>query len=229
MDRFRKMAKQLDVCELFVSPSPVTVERFPAINGNSMDLSGVIGDDTIVEINDIEKTKQRTHHHQLTRGGVGCFMSHLTLYRRLLEDNRNNMYLIMEDDVIIPANLKEHVEYSLKNVPNDWDILLFTWIRLGAQKTSEPAIDRAKFFWGMQCYMINTRGARAISDEVANGMSIDGQIDSYLSRMIIQKKLVVYTYNKKVVSENSRETDIQLPLLINKTADPFDYGGYVMR
>lgn len=229
VDRFRQLAKQIDVCDLFVPPSSITIQRFPAINGNAMDLSEVISGKIIAEINTIEKTKHRTHHHQLTRGGVGCFTSHLILYKTLVEDKRNNMYLIMEDDVILPANFKAHVDYSLKNAPNDWDILLFTWIRLGSQKTAEPAIDRVKFFWGMQCYMINSRGAGAIIDEVANGIPIDGQIDSYLSRMILQRKLVVYTYNKKVVSENSRETDIQIPLLIDNTVDPFDYGGYVMR
>jgi GR25 family glycosyltransferase involved in LPS biosynthesis len=245
-ERYRRMAAQMDVCDLFSkkpetngtkllektdSETRVIYERFPAINGKKLELSEVttMTPKTIAEIEKIERTKKRTHHHQLTSGAVGCFMSHLTIYQNLVEDLENNMYMIFEDDAVIPPIMKAHVDYSLRVVPNDWDIILYSWIRLGATKTTERAIDRAKFFWGMQCYMINKQGAAAITAEVANGSPIDGQIDSYLSRMIKQGKLVVYTYNKRIVTDNSQETDIQIPLVMDVKTDPYDYGGYIMR
>jgi GR25 family glycosyltransferase involved in LPS biosynthesis len=245
-ERYRRMAEQMNVCDLFskkletndpnslekdTSKNRVIYERFPAINGKKLELSEVKGmtPETIAEIEKIERTKKRTHHHQLTRGGLGCFISHLTIYQNLVEDPENNMYMIFEDDAFIPRNMKAHVDYSLRVVPNDWDIILYSWIRLGTTKTAEPTIDRAKFFWGTQCYMINKQGAAAITAEVANGSPIDGQIDSYLSRMIKQGKLVVYAYNKRIVANNSQETDIQVPLVVDVKTDPYDYGGYIMR
>jgi hypothetical protein len=47
--------------------------------------------------------------------------------------------------------------------------------------------------------------------------------------MIKQGKLVVYTYNKRIVTDNSQETDIQIPLVMDVKTDPYDYGGYIMR
>jgi GR25 family glycosyltransferase involved in LPS biosynthesis len=84
------------------------------------------------------------------------------------------------------------------------------------------------YFWGMQCYLIRQQGAEAIIREVEE-TPMDGHIDSYLSRMIKQGKLKVYVYNKKVVNENSNQTDIQINMKYSEEIDPFDYKGYIMR
>jgi hypothetical protein len=80
----------------------------------------------------------------------------------------------------------------------------------------------------MQCYLINQRGAETISRELKE-VKMDGQIDSYLSRMIKQGKLNIYVYNKKVVDQDSNQTDIQIDMKYDKNIDPYDYKGYIMR
>jgi len=206
----------------------ISMDRFSAVNGKTLILEDYLQDDIIAEIEDVEEKKARTHHHQLTKGGVGCFLSHLTLYRQLNEDKSSNAYLIFEDDIMLVPNIKTHIDYSLKHIPNDWDIILYSWIRLGSQPMLNSSIEKVDYFWGMQCYLINRRGAEAIAKEVEE-TPIDGQIDSFLSRMIKQGKLRVYVYNKKVVNENSNQTDIQTDLKITTDIDPYDYKGYIMR
>ena len=206
----------------------VPMDRFSGINGKKLILDQILEDDVVKDIEEVERNKSRTHHHQLTKGAVGCFMSHLLLYQQLLDDKSYNAYLIMEDDINIIPDMKVHIDYSLENIPFDWDIILYSWLRLGSQPTVFNAIDKVDYFWGMQCYLINRRGAKKIVTEVLN-QPIDGQIDSYLSRMIQQGKLVVYVYNKKIVNENSNQTDIQIDMNYSKDIDPFDYKGYVLR
>lgn len=41
----------------------------------------------------------------VTKGEVGCALSHLKAYRKLIDSN-NEVALVIEDDVIIPSNLK---------------------------------------------------------------------------------------------------------------------------
>ena len=206
----------------------IPLNRFSAINGKQLILSDYLGDDIIREIEEVEENQARTYHHQLTKGGVGCFLSHLALYRQLLEDKSYNAYLIMEDDIKIIPDIKTHIDYSLKHIPNNWDIILYSWLRVGSQPTISNTIDKVDYFWGMQCYLINRRGAEKIIREVEN-QPIDGQIDSYLSRMSKQGKLNIYMYNKKIANENSNQTNIQIDMKYSKDIDPYDYKGYLMR
>lgn len=206
----------------------IPVDRFSAIYGKTVVLEDWLDKETIEEIEKVENNNTREYHHQLTRGGVGCFLSHLELYKRLIKDNEYNGYLIIEDDVQINPEIKSHIDYSLKNIPIDWDIILYSWIRVGSQPTLHSSIDKVDYFWGMQFYLINKRGAESIVCEVEN-VKIDGQIDSYLSRMCKQNKLNVYVYNKKIVSENSNQTDIQINIKHDTNIDPYDYKGYIMR
>jgi len=215
-------------CESSDLNGAIHIDRFSAIKGKTLILHDYLNEDIIDEIKEVEEKKNRTHHHQLTRGGLGCFLSHLQLYRNLLDDDSYNTYLIMEDDIEITKNIKTHIDYSLKKCPNNWDIILYTWIRLGSQPTINSSINKVEYFWGMQCYIINNRGAKKIVDEIEK-TPIDGQIDSYLSRMIKQEKLNVYAYDKKIVNENSNQTDIQIDLQYKSDIDPFDYNGYIMR
>jgi GR25 family glycosyltransferase involved in LPS biosynthesis len=205
----------------------IEVNRFSAINGKSIELSKYLKPETVDEINVVEVNGKRTHHHQLTRGAVGCFLSHFTLYKQLLKDSEYGEYLIMEDDITISKNLKWHIYHSLSQVPEDWDMILYGYVRMNSTKIPNRSVEKVNHFWGTQGYLINRRGAEKIVMEL-DETSIDGQIDSYLSRMIKQNKLNVYVY-KKVIYGNSMETDIQIPLTYSTTIDPFDYKGYLMR
>ena len=224
-NRFAGVNSQYEASDL---NGVIPVDRFSAINGRHLILSDYLTDDIIEEIEEVEDKGVRKYHHQLTKGGVGCFLSHLSLYRQLLQDKSYNAYLIMEDDIKINPDIKTHMDYSLKYIPNDWDIILYSWLRVGSQPTINTLIEKIEYFWGMQCYLINNRGAEKIVRELEN-QPLDGQIDSYLSRMIKQGKLNVYMYNKKVVSENSNQTDIQTDMKYSRDIDPFDYKGYIMR
>jgi len=207
----------------------ITVERFPAINGKTVDLEDWITPDAMNEIHNVEKMKYRTHHYQLTRGGVGCFLSHYQLAKNLIEDPLYDYYLILEDDITIEPHIYDYITQSIHEAPTDWDILLFSWIRLRPSKNpiENPFFKKLDSFWGMQCYVINTKGATQLVEEVET-TKIDGQIDSYLSRMAQQKKLEIYAFKTKLAYSDSATTDIQIPIISNKNIDPFEYRGYAM-
>jgi hypothetical protein len=43
----------------------------------------------------------RTKHYQLTRGSVGCYMSHLQLYQHILRETDAQFAFVFEDDAEI--------------------------------------------------------------------------------------------------------------------------------
>ena len=47
-----------------------------------------------------ERTGYRTKHYQLTRGSVGCYMSHLQLYQHIIKTDAQFAF-IFEDDAVI--------------------------------------------------------------------------------------------------------------------------------
>lgn len=202
------------------------INRFSAIVGKNENPSKWLTSDSITKLQQIEKTGYRTHHHDITRGGLGCFLSHYNLAKQLLSDNKVDAYLIFEDDTTVLPFTYNKIKKSLKHLPNDWDYALFYTIRAVGKKENN-FFNRVKSFWGMNCYIINKTGAKKLVDEVEQN-KIDGQIDCYLSKMIQQNKIKIYASKDNFVSCNSKDTNIQTLLKQVKGVDPYNYHGYQM-
>lgn len=202
------------------------LHRYPAIVGKQEDPKKWLTSDAFNELLLIEKNGYRTHHHSITRGGLGCFLSHYYLAKKLVQDKSVDSYLILEDDTtLFPATYKK-ITQTMKQIPEDWDMALFYTIRAVGKKENTE-FNRLKSFWGTNCYLLNKRGAEKLVKEVEEN-KIDGQIDSYLSRMIQQNKFRVYASQKHLVMPNSSETNIQARLQPHPQMDPYDFKGYKM-
>lgn len=200
--------------------------RFSGVIGKNENPKKWLTNESFDELKYIEKRGYRTHHHSITRGGIGCFLSHYNLAKKLTQDNEHDAYLIFEDDTAILPFTYNKINESIKHLPDDWDIVLFYTIRAVGRKENNY-FNKLKSFWGMNCYIINKQGASKLIDEVTKN-KIDGQIDCYLSRMIQQNKFNAYSSNVHYVSSNSKDTNIQVLLKPTKGIDPYDYHGYKM-
>lgn len=202
------------------------LHRFPAIVGKQEDPKKWLTSDAFNELLLIEKNGYRTHHHSITRGGLGCFLSHYYLAKKLVEDKTVDCYLILEDDTTLYPLTYKKITKAMKHIPDDWDMALFYTIRAVGKRENEQ-FNRIKSFWGTNCYLLNKKGAEKLVKEVEE-TNIDGQIDSYLSRMIQQNKFHVYASQKHLVMPNSSETNIQARLKPHPQMDPYDFKGYKM-
>jgi glycosyl transferase family 25 len=61
-------------------------------------------------------------HSGLKPGEVGCYASHLTAMKAIVEQGLDYA-LILEDDAVVPANLREIVGDVLANLPSGWDLI----------------------------------------------------------------------------------------------------------
>lgn len=200
------------------------LHRYPAVVGKQEDPKKWLSSDAYNELMLIEKNGYRTHHHSITRGGLGCFLSHYYLAKKLVQDKSVDSYLILEDDTTLFPTTYKKITKAMEQIPDDWDMVLFYTIRAVGKRENEQ-FNRLKSFWGLNCYMLNKRGAEKLVKEVEE-TKIDGQIDSYLSRMIQQSKMHVYSSQKHLVMPNSSETNIQARLKPHPQMDPFDFKGY---
>lgn len=219
-ERYEKIIKHYQNSDL----SNERIYRFSAIVGKKVAAEKWLTPDALNELRLIEKNGYRTHHHSITRGGVGCFLSHYYLAKQLINDPKHNMYLIFEDDTAILPNTYQQIKKSLKNVPDNWDLLMFYTIR-AVGHSENKTFHKLKSFWGMNCYLINKNGAKKFVEEVDKN-KIDGQVDCYLSKLIQQNKINIYSTKTHYVSSNSTDTNIQTILKPQKGINPYDYNGY---
>lgn len=218
--RYRNFIEQYNKNDISAYP----VERYSAVVGKDVKQDDWLTDDTLQKLYTTEKRGYRTHHHDITRGGTGCFISHYNLSKRLINDSENDAYLIFEDDTTFLSDTYGKIQSALKKLPENWDIVLFYTIRAIGRKENND-FNKLKSFWGMNCYIINKKGAEKLIKEVEEN-KIDGQIDCYLSKMIQQGKINIYASSKQFIIMKGKDTNIQMRIKSIKGIDPYDYNGY---
>jgi len=201
---------------------PIT--RFSAIAGRDVNLEQWLTPNAITQLNNTELTKTRTHHYQLTNGAVGCFLSHLTLAKQLVNDSDAEYYIIFEDDLIFKHNTLNEIHNYLLDAPKDWDVILLSSLRK-IKYTEVGQFFKPEGFWGTQGYIINKKGAKKLVKEVEKN-KIDAQIDAYMSRMIQEYKLNLYITNKHLIDLTNSGSDIQMQVKVDPRNNPFIYKGY---
>lgn len=106
--------------ELFFSqPDTADFEVFSAIN------TMVLDEDTLHTKFDFEQFKTR-YHRQVTKGEIGCTLSHLTVYQLIAEDKNiaaDDYVLVCEDDALLAANFQQNLT-ALLNQNLKADIIL---------------------------------------------------------------------------------------------------------
>jgi glycosyl transferase family 25 len=127
MKEFPERIKKMELLiEQLKTELEINVEIFNGVNGKNID----IYDTENTYIKKLQYGKKeflynrniRLNKQVMSRGEFGCAMSHINIYTKLVEDEKYDNYLILEDD----ANLVESFEKLkniLNNLPSDFDLL----------------------------------------------------------------------------------------------------------
>lgn len=138
------------------------------------------------------KTRKRTHHHQFnTMGAIGCYMSHIKTWQKIL--NSNCKYgLIFEDDIEFNNNMTENVICNyISKLPKDWDILLLSKNRVTMYNVKDN-LYKVKKFICLHSYVVNKNSITKMIQEIT---PINQQIDFKLSCLANQNILNIYLFN----------------------------------
>jgi GR25 family glycosyltransferase involved in LPS biosynthesis len=149
---------------------------------------------------------KRTKHSQLSKGAVGCYISHLRIYKKILE--KSDYGIIFEDDVL-PKHTLDELNNNIKRVPKDWDMILIGGT-YNEKKENKDIVKVSRFFQ-THAYVINKTGIEKI---LKKAYPIQYQIDSFLSDMSSRNELNIYGLNNMnwVVNQKISMTDIQTEL-----------------
>ena len=205
-DRLKKFMEKFNQSDLKNN----NILKFNAIDGSILDINKIfISDVAKAEIKQIETTGFRTKHYQLTRGAIGCYLSHIQVWEHIL-DSKHNAAIIFEDDANVPVNIKQTIQNNMRYIPKNWDIVLFGYYC----KDCKPGLkyNKVNRFILLHCYAINRNAVLKILK--SNTLfPITQQIDSLISEL--SNILNIYTFEKNIVSQFGSRTDIQLPIYPN--------------
>ena len=194
------------------------VSRIPAVDTRTIEnlnryrsmIDPTAYDQLLVNI----QTGKRNSHRELTKGAVGCYLSHLNIYRHIVE-SQIPYALIFEDDckfVDDPSNFWKKIN-GIK-IPDDTDMFLFdsSIHELNRSKcpTNSPTnnVCQVYFFFGTYFYFITLEGARKALNHL---LPIEYQIDSKLAMMSYANRIKLYGYvgTKFAKQDNKFGTTIQ--------------------
>ena len=133
---------------------------------------------------------------RLTKGEVGCFLSHWRIWEKCIE--RNQKVLVLEDD----ARLTD--KFDLKEIDTLTDTYDFLYLGWKEMKKSIPIDDKVVQpvypYWGL-AYVITPTAAKILVNESAKKNIIP--VDEYLP--IMMPELNVAAYKENVVNPVSRD------------------------
>ena len=158
--------------------------RFPAVNGKKLDKDQLIKDGIIGEDNN------------LRMGQIGCALSHITLLKRIQQQDEP-YGLILEDDAIIPPDF----EVDKLKLPEDFDICFLGGCNIKGEKVGEnwirPTAKNGAFNLCWHAVLVNKQNAQKVLDLLTPlRRPIDSQIRAEYD------KLKVFYHYPNLISQN---------------------------
>ena len=162
------------------------VWRYPAIDGNILDLS------------------QMNYAHKLNKGEIGLIITHKRIIELAKEEGLKSI-LIMEDDVVFGPEF-EHLDDYMKDVPENWDMFYLGANHTYGQRPEHIAgyVHKLNFSVTTHCFAIRDTMYDVILDKLN---SKDVPID--LSYAQIHKEHNVYGFLPNIAKQREGFSDIQ--------------------
>jgi len=183
------------------------VERIVAVDGNTLNIRELPDSLITVEGKKDALDNKKGLYLVLTPGSVGCALSHLKTYNKIIEDLKDDEYaLILEDDIYIkePEHFLDKLNKTTSIMP-PFDILF-----LGYSNTETyvnyDAYRKPMKLWGLFGYLINKKAAI----QLKKVFPLRYQIDTEMPKIFKNLK-VFYLNDRMILSDLSEKKDSKFP------------------
>jgi len=181
------------------------VERITAIDGKSLDIMNISNDLITTEGKEDALDNTKGLYYIFTRGAIGCALSHLLIYNKVIDELQDDEYaLILEDDIYIDNDITNKLKYYINKIPK-FDIL-FLGYHNHADAIEYDVYGKPGKIWGLFGYIINKKAA----SEIKKVYPLRYQIDTEMPKIF--KNLNVFYLNEKLIlSDVSQYTESKFP------------------
>lgn len=189
-DRDEKCREELDKSDLLKN-----YNRFSAVDGKKVDLDNY--------------RKFNVDHLEDKRGWIGCAESHIALWEKCVELNKN--ILVFEDDVILKNDYNKNMKISFDNLPTNFDIIYYhtvTYVKYDSYNKYYFKLQNSNY--STVNYLLSPTGAKKIIKSI-KPYNPSVQIDTYIVRMTRSEKLNAYLFKLPTVYtiQDYNESDVQ--------------------
>ena len=177
------------------------INIFDAVNGKELDLNNLQIFDKNINFN----------FNYESIGEVGCYLSHLMLYKKIIE-SKKKYTVIFEDDFIIEDDDIHNKIHKMTNDVNDFDIIYLGNLNNNYDsnnKISENIYKKEKNMplWGTHALLINNKNINKLYNYIIN---IDKPIDVKLQDLIDETKINGYVHYPILVSQDNIKFSSQI-------------------
>lgn len=176
---------------------PINVERVPAVDGKKVDIDkkGLLSPRSLYDL-----TRSRYDHRTLaTRGALGCYMSHVSMWKKIVDENLPGL-VILEDDAKPNDKTYEKLTRALKNAPRDADYLFLMYNKICKHNMIKDPnnpdwVQLQDIMFGTMAQIVTNKGARTL---LKYCFPIEMQVDDFIGVLSRVKKddgeFKVYAY-----------------------------------
>lgn len=221
-----------DLKQYFISNGITDISIVPAINGKDIgkyyetNKPEVLGPNESAVVNKlggvekmisswglyhlVNKMNRRDHVQLSSWGAVGCYLSHVGIWQKIL-DNNLDAAIVFEDDVDFRSNFKEDFPKMLANLPADGDVYFLDLTMNFKPLKYNDFFDRVTgLFWGTHGYIMTKQGAQKLLPFI---FPMETQIDAFIGFGAFLNRVKVYTA-KDLCGQKIHVSSIQVPCMI---------------
>jgi GR25 family glycosyltransferase involved in LPS biosynthesis len=202
-------------------------QRFRAYDGKTLDLENI--NRSLITKEGIKDAKENKNLYTvLTPGGIGCALSHYSIYKKIVDENINSC-LILEDDIRFSDKFEEQIkilENILSKDKEEYDLFFLGFHNSSLNYKYSCKINRICMYsriYGLFGYIVTNTGAR----KLLNLYPITNQIDTEISNHSDEIKILGLSYDTSIIFSDPSSihthygTDIQIrnDILENKIND----------
>lgn len=182
----------------------VALQRLDAVEGRAVEWSKYLTPPALQQLLATEQQGYRTSDPELTPGSVGCYLSMLEAWRRIMGTGAPYGF-VFEDDATISENALARFAVALKQVPDDWDVILLGASAFGSLVGKDSV--RIDKFLRLHGYAISVKGARRLYNTM---LPMTTHVDWELSNRIPTGGARVYAVYPDAVWFEWQGTDIHV-------------------
>lgn len=188
------------------------VSRFEAIEPSFETLFGLVKDGKLSKLDYIRILSEETSF--VTRGSVGCFLSHLELFRACRD--AQEIYILLEDDVTLFPGFEKRLLKGLDTLGNEFDVV---YLGQPSNQWQSHASPHGELFWklgggysGTFGYVIHPQYASFLLDII---FAISNHIDNTMLNIHAARSSTrVFLFREWLLTTDvqpNRNSDVTLP------------------
>jgi len=162
----------------------IPLKKFDAIKG--AELGHLVNNKNILTIGalyDVTMTNSRRSHAELgTKNAIGCYLSHVTLWNKLIESNKKGFFIFESDASCYQEILTTTKKFLDQTMDNEPHILFFGNYGAALNDSIASIVKIESRFYGLHAYYITRKGAEIC---LKHAFPIEQQIDSFLSDLLL--------------------------------------------